>query len=335
MARATSPLTSIVRRLTAAGYDRAFVRSVLPDWWEDEIAAHPTGLEEAVGRFSAALGVVPASLRAGERAAFAADVEPRFKLRKGVQENDLQPLRMTATQALRLACIATPAGPLPAADPAALRQHVLAAGHACVTLGALLDLCWDASIPVLHLGQKVGPKKMDGMTARFGDRYGIVLCANLKHPSRLAFVLAHELGHVLLGHLPHDGVLVDTEGVGSDSDSEEAQANDFAWTLLTGSPDFKAGIFPKAKADQVVRDARSKGEAACVAPGVVASSHGYAYPKLWGAVTAALNLLESELDGVEQVRHAAEQHLDLDRLSDDAADYLARIVGLSQPDGVA
>ena len=335
MARAVSPLASVVRRLTAAGYDRAFVKSVLPDWWEDEIAEHPTGLEEAVGRFSTALGVLPASLRTGERATFATDVEPRFKLRKGVQSDDLQPLRMTATQALRLACIATPTGPFPAADPVALRQHILAAGHTCVTLAALLDVCWGAGIPVLHIGQKVGPKKMDGMTARFGDRYGIVLCANLKHPSRLAFVLAHELGHVLLGHLPHDGVLVDTEGVGTDSDGEEVQANDFAWTLLTGSPEFKAGIFPRAKAEQITREARSKGDAARVAPGAVAASHGYAYPKLWGAVTAALNVLEPGQDGIDQVRHAAEQHLDVDRMSDDTAEYLARLVGLSLPDGVA
>lgn len=62
----------------------------------------------------------------------------------------------------------------------------------------------------------------DAFTIREGGRY--VVCYRVGgNPARLNFTLAHELGHIVLGH----------EGEG---DAEEAEADHFAMHLLTPRP---------------------------------------------------------------------------------------------------
>lgn len=329
-----NPFSPVLRRVTAAGFKRAFVeRDVLPPWWEDEIAAHPTGLEEGVGILAVRLGLVPASLREGTAAAFAADAEPKFKTRADVETSHLEPLRHVATYALRLACAATPPGEPLAADLAVLRRQILSGGEPCVSLGALLRTCWEGGIPVLHLGQSVGGKKMDGMAARFGDRAGIALCANHKSPARLLFILAHELGHVLLGHLPEDSVLIDGADVVStqDADTEEAEADAFAWTLLAGRADYGFYTHPKWNAPTIAQAAEGCGQRDGISPGVLAANHGYRYPERWGAAGKAIKILEPDADALEAVRAAAADGLDLSALPEESADYLARLAGLPTP----
>ena len=326
-----NPFLPVLRRAKAAGFAQAFVKqAVLPPWWDNAIAAHPTGLEEGVGILAVRLGLVPASLREGEAAEFAVDAEPKFKTRAGVEHGDLEPLRHVATYALRLACAATsPGAPLPT-DPQALRRQILSDGELCVSLDALLRTCWSAGIPVLHIGQRVGGKKMDGMAARFGARSGIALCANHTRPARLLFILAHELGHVLLGHLPEDSVLIDGEHVvaTSGTDTEEAEADAFAWTLLTGRSDYSFYTHPRWKAPAIVEAATQCGKRDGVSPGVLAANHAYRFPTLWGVVNRALCSLEPDADAIDAVRAAAARSLDLDALPEEAADYLGRLAGL-------
>lgn len=59
----------------------------------------------------------------------------------------------------------------------------------------------------------------DGMTVRYGGNY-LILYREGGNARRLTFTLAHELGHVLLGHM------------GEESEIEEREANAFAASLL-------------------------------------------------------------------------------------------------------
>ena len=53
-----SALQSLYARLEQAGLDRKFIReTLLPDWWDDAIAEHPTGYAEARLRIARALGL--------------------------------------------------------------------------------------------------------------------------------------------------------------------------------------------------------------------------------------------------------------------------------------
>lgn len=80
----------------------------------------------------------------------------------------------------------------------------------------------------------------EGMTLRFGGKY-LILYREGEHPRRLNFTLAHELGHVLLGH------------VGEQMRAEEAEANAFAASLLCPAAavyylSHRDGGFPTAEA---------------------------------------------------------------------------------------
>jgi len=77
----------------------------------------------------------------------------------------------------------------------------------------------------------------------------IVLRRKAKYAAGLLFILAHELGHLALCHIPDDGLLLDEHVDEASQDDEEKQANAFALELLTGRASCRitpAGRWPNA-----------------------------------------------------------------------------------------
>jgi hypothetical protein len=332
----SAPLKRVLRRAKKAGFESSFVRQALPPWWDDEAAVHPSGLEEAIGYLAARLGIAPASLRAGDQAEFVAPrVAPRFKTKANVEQSDVLPVERVAVRALRMAVRATPAHQFPSLSALELRSVLLAGDPAWVTFERLLDWCWDTGIAVLHLSAKVATgKKMDGLAARYAaakpggtDRYGIVLCGNYKAPSRLLFHLAHEVAHVLLGHLPEDGVIVDQAVESKLDDEQEREADEFAWTLLSGNPKFEPYSHPRWNGPQLARHVELESQQLRISPGTLALSHGYRWA-MWGAAQKALAQFEGDQDAPLMLRNMLAQRLDWSALSDDDADYLRVLAGL-------
>ena len=333
-----APFTRVLRRVKGAGFQLPFIRQALPRWWDDAAAEHPSGLEEGIGYLASRLGLAPASLRDGERAEFVTTIEPRFKARTDVAREVLLPAEHVAIHALRLAARATPqADPVPRLHALELRRVLLEGGRPWVTFDRLLDWCWANGIPVLHLGAKVGKKKMDALAARFsrlafadGDRYGIVLCCNYKAPSRLLFHLAHEVAHVLLGHLPKDGVIIDEAVESRLDDQQEREADDYAWTLLSGAEDFEPYGNSRWNGLQLASAADEQSQRLRIAPGTLALAYGYEHSH-WGAAHAALARLEAGQDAPQMMRNVLARRLDWSALAADDADYLRTLTGLNDP----
>jgi len=337
--RPGKPFADVLRRAREAGYKKAFVENVvLPEWWEHQIAANPAGREEGIGYLALRLGLSPASLREGERATHIPLGEAKYKTREGVTTSDLEPAKAVAAWALRLACGAMPVPLHAVPDAPTLRAHLLSAGAPWVDFPRLLDACWAQGIPVLPIEDPGGGKKMDGMAARFGGRFGVALCGRYRSPSRQAFILAHELGHVACGHLPADGVLVVDEGIaeralgGADGnvrdEIEEPEANGYARDLLM--PEFTIYLHPGYSAHKLASWAKEKAPALHIAPGVMVNNYGHVHKK-WGVAGAALSDVEGGHNALALMRQALEERLDWDRLSDDEADYLRRLTGLEEP----
>ncbi|MFN9957066.1 MAG: ImmA/IrrE family metallo-endopeptidase, partial [bacterium] len=78
-------------------------------------------------------------------------------------------------------------------------------------------------------------KKFAGLIQWHSTCPVIILSSKYQQSARLAFDLAHELGHLALAHL-NNGVLVD-EDITFDNDCEEEEANQFATELLLGDCD--------------------------------------------------------------------------------------------------
>lgn len=177
------------------------------------------------------------------------------------------------------------------ADPLGLRSEVLDT-YGEVTPGALLRWTWDAGVVVVPLK---GSGSFVALVWLVEGRPVVVL----KEPRQLGvywlFDLAHELGHLALGHVV-DHAIVDLSAPWQqqDVDEQEQEANDYALTLLLGGyrallEDVRrrtAGDYMKFKF--AVRDVATQ---AGVSPGLLGLAAAHEMPDVgepkdtWGSAT--------------------------------------------------
>jgi len=258
----------------------------------------------------------------------------KFKKRSDVSEDDLALARVLATRAAQLAASAVSipavAFPVNASD---IRQQILGDDAPWVGLDELLRYCWSIGLPVLHLDHfPKNAKRPDGFAARVNGRPVIVLCRHAKYSAWLLFILAHELGHLALGHVPDEGTLID-QGLDEDSvDVEEQQANAFAIELLTGHRIRRiiaADRWPNAEG--LARLAQELGRQAMIDPGHVVLNYAHSMEGSFFPVSnAALKLLEPNADAVAKVRTKMAENLDWSRLPEDSSEFLMGVTQQSQ-----
>jgi hypothetical protein len=169
---------------------------------------------------------------------------------------------------------------------------------------------------------------MDGLASMQNSHYGIVLSKNARHSAWLLFILAHELGHILRGHISQDGVVVDQEVDRTNvTDEEERAANAFALELLSGNPTLE--VIPvgyKVSAHSLARAALDAGTHEQIDPGHLVLNCAYQMGgKTFAIANAALNLLEPQADAVGVVRSTMLGHLDKTKLPVDTYEFVLRI----------
>ena len=291
-----NPMKPLLRRLAAAGYKTAFVRrKVLPEWWEDDIAQNPAGYQQAVTLLSRNLSLDARSLQEeGGEIRRRALKHPKYKLKPTDTPEQVQAAACIAFRAAQLACRAMPEPPAnPAASAIEIRSALLGNGPACIGFEALLDYCWRSGIPVLHVSAfPAGAHRPDALAAMVDGRHAIVLCKQTRYPAWLLFHLAHELGHIALGHLQGGDILVDEE-VKGDTDAEEAEANTFAVELLTGHKT-RSYNYGSVNAAQLANIVQAVGCDTEVSPGFIALGHARATGN-WATANAALRIIRTRL----------------------------------------
>jgi hypothetical protein len=194
-----------------------------------------------------------------------------------------------------------------------------------ITLPQLLRTAWLAGIPVLPLcNLPAGAKKPDALTTMIGDRPVIVVLSGRKSPSWLAFIIAHELGHVFRRHIQPGHTLVDEKIDAASSDAEEREANAYGLQLITGHGSLKlvsSGNAPTIAG--LVAAAESFGRAHRMAPGVAALNYGFANDR-WPVAVGAVSVLEKGEDATAQLRAAMMEHLKEDDFSGEAWAWVKR-----------
>ncbi|MFB6349930.1 ImmA/IrrE family metallo-endopeptidase [Moraxella sp. ZJ142] len=227
----------IYKKLIALGFSKNQIKKQLPDWWCDEIATTPAGLQQAelitARTFGLEFSSLHDSLQDDSLPKFRVS-QHQFKHSKNLQKDRLQPAVATAMFAadITLSAFDQPVGNLPK-TAMQVRQTVLT-NHQWVDFYALADFCWSVGIPVIHLANLPTPK-MDGLAFIKQNRPVIVLTKKNKHGA-LVFDLAHELGHILLGHVQEKQIILDKKIDKTDDSDLEQQADAFALELLTGDP---------------------------------------------------------------------------------------------------
>jgi hypothetical protein len=324
-------MRNLYRRLSSVGLTRAFVRkTALPSWWDDEIALNPAGYAQALLLLSRHLGLELRSLQEDSVSIRLKNFGVcKYKMRADVTEDELALARVLATGAAQFATEAMPMPsrllPIRAGE---IRQQILDRGVPWVGLDTLIEYCWSIGIPVLHLDHfPTNTRRPDGFAARVQGRPAIVLCRKTRFSAWLLFILAHELGHIALCHIPDGGTLLDEHVDQASQDDEEKQANAFALELLTGKANcrfFPCGRWPNAH--ELAQDACQIGRQQMIDPGHIVLNYAHAMGNSFFAVgNAALKLLEPHADAVGLVRAKMAKYLDWSRLPEDSSEFLMRV----------
>ncbi|MEM1202845.1 MAG: ImmA/IrrE family metallo-endopeptidase [Acidobacteriota bacterium] len=292
---------------------------VLPDWWTDELADVAANRALAEGYIAKQLGFRLRELRdAGTDLTFPAMADVRFKRYKNQVDDRV---KVSALLAQRVARVV--AGHLKSRIPEFLpagageiRKNVLQKSKA-VDLGSLLGECWRRGIIVLHLAEAPKrAKRFDGMACFVEGRPVIVLASNRDSPPWLAFHLAHELGHIMLGHVgPEQPYLVDDKlDNATGSNAQEREADRFACEVLTGFESKRIGNL-KQNGPRLATTAAMSGPREGIDPGVFALIYAKSNDR-WGVAQKALSFLSLDRGGRAQVNQVLSAKLDLEDLSE-------------------
>ena len=200
-------------------------------------------------------------------------------------------------------------------------------GERKVNLTSLLDYCWSKAIAVGYFQQF--PKKTEkfaGLIQWHSNSPVIILSSQYKQSARLAFDLAHELGHLVLGHLK-SGVLVDENIELNSQDEEESQANDFASTLLMGESDNCLGDQKFHNHHQVLNQAKLEFKKnPTVDITAIILNYAWHNNNNWGLANKALLKLTPHDDGDKIINEYLAKQLDWDKFNDETYQYLERVL---------
>jgi transcriptional regulator with XRE-family HTH domain len=305
---------------------RRGVKSEAPKETLQKIAAKvdPRRLSEALAR---GFAWDPEALLTGVPENPELDFEVAFKARSPEKARQSPLLRLARTlseicaEASKMAINGLPA------DPAVIRKQVIDE-QGELTLAALSEWAWRKGTVVIPMS---GPE-FSAAAWHVGERPMVVLKAKQEYSAHWLFELAHEIGHLALGHASGNDWVVDIDQpqLVVSVDAQEQEANDFALSLLV--PDWElllTEIKSGSGASTQEQKHRFKGEVERLstehglAPGLLGFIAAYGLPEVaesgdrWGSAT---NLAKEEKPARPIVRAAFERHISLGEMSElDAA----------------
>ena len=327
-------------RLSLAGFDRQFVREhVLPDWWDDSLASNPANRAIAELSIARMLGFDVSALRnPTEPLTLPLPQATRLKHARGANLAKIAPTMRVAERVVRNLTSSLGAQSAFTGRQAAgkIRETILSVAPV-VDLGSLLDFAWQAGVVVLRLAHRpAGTGRLHGVAMFCGHLPAIVLTENRDAPPWQAFRLAHELGHIFLGHVrTGEAPILDLNldfGVPEEvsGDQEEVDANRFACEVLTGSPElpFRPAIDRGAVA--LASWARDHGARNRIDPGALLLMHARAATRQghdrYAATDTALKNLKLDTGAFDAIDRRLAARLSSDR--SETADQAAALAGV-------
>jgi Zn-dependent peptidase ImmA (M78 family) len=325
----------LCQSLSELGFKRGYLNgTVLPSWWEPGVVRTRNGFLETAMLIHRRTGLPLAPLFAGRAEPASAPSNVRFKKSKGITEDAVRTAHLIARQVAETVAAHTRL-PFKVKLPSAAELHSLLKDRgrqSWVALDDLLDYCREIGIPVVHTSEfPSGVRKPDGMAVCTQDgRPVIVLCKASQRPAWMVFILAHELGHIALGHVPEGGAVVDGNLESASGEEEERQANEFASVLLTGKPDLGLSSHGPINASSLARSAQTFAHRYRISPGVAALNWGFNTGN-WPVANGAVKIIEGNLNALEMIQRSTASCLDWDSVSVDTAEWLESMAGIRQP----
>lgn len=325
--------------LRTNGYSRAFVEKFLPEWWDNSLLKTSSGALQFALIIKQRLGLEVIFSEEGTLRLAEEPFTVRFKHRKNTHQDELSVVKNLGKAAASIANhIAPEYSELPN-TPSGLRSYILQkTNHTNINLDNLLDVCWSHGIPVLFLDSlPKGAKRMTGMIINHNEQPSIMLGFRHKHKARQLFVLAHEMAHLILGHVTNEMLLIDEdldseiETLNNETttsiDDEEIQADRFALDLIRGEHKLS---FEHIKLDQPTELAifamRESEKFGIDAGHIIAS---YAFESMdWPTANTAMNFFEDSGDAINYIKHVFSEKALLENVSEEAQSYLNILQGI-------
>jgi hypothetical protein len=322
---------SLRQELRQAGFASSAIDAVWPGWWSKEAETSFSAMAELRFTVARRLGLSPKSLFDGP---------PRFVWQDAAKFKNLG--TTTQDEATLLTSFGAAVGRYTLAalpdqdqfrqvDALELRQAILSSSP-FVGLSELLAFCWGIGIPVVQLHIfPLDRKKMHALTARLVDRFAILVGRESSFPAQIAYFIAHEIGHIMLGHIERGGAILEFGDPikANHPDDEEAAADRYALELLTGDPDGEVvANISRFTATQLAVAASNASTMVKVDPGILALCLAHATGR-WRQGYGALRLISPESVNVgELLNQLAVTQLDLDLLTLDGQDYLQEVLNV-------
>ena len=325
---------SLRSRLREAGLTSRAVDAVWPTWWSADAEGSVSATAELRYTLARRLGLPPQSLF---------EDQPKFVWRSDAKFKNLGELSDLEARVLASFCVgvgrhvvaALPSTgatrELPLLPPARDLRGILLQDVPAIDLRSLLVLCWGLQLSVIQL--RLFPLKRKGLhavTTRSGKRFAIMIGQESRFRAQVCFWIAHELGHIALGHIGDSCALLDVEDPTEHSgDEEEFAADSYALELLTGSPDPRVEVSSATyTASQLANAVRAAAQEHGIDPSVLALCAAHRDHR-WSEAFGALKILGDEDDVPVRVNELAVTQIDLDSLSPDNREFLRTVMGLS------
>ncbi|MFN7942433.1 MAG: hypothetical protein U0X73_12615 [Thermoanaerobaculia bacterium] len=306
-------ISALMRRLSRAGFKKEFVRpALLPEWWDESSADEPGLLQDVELRVARFLGAPLATIR-DPSSPLTPPTYPRAQLRRvrDIERDRLAPALHTAIRvaAAVVRCLKPQATgvSIPPDDGLAWRSQIARIGPALELKDIVTDL-WARGIPVVPLEVLPAPS-FQGIACFVEGRPVVGVAHRNDEPGRLAYLVAHEAGHIAARDCAPEQPVIDEEEEIADDADIEARADRFATRLVAGGdavPDVKGGGY-KELAQQASDLERSVG--------VDASAVIFAWARQTGdfaKATMAVRALYRGSGGRRQLREIFDRHVDLD-----------------------
>lgn len=227
-----------MNRLSRAGFKGDFVRpAILPEWWENNCAQDPSLIQEIEIRIARFLGL-PLSVVKDADSKLVPSNFPAAQLR-GVRVTDHERLGPAIHAAMRIAAAvvrslrnSVPDPIVPPSDGLIWRAQIERNASPVTLHDMALDL-WKRGIPVIPLEVLPAPS-FQGIACIAEGRPCILVGHKHDEPGRVAFLIAHETGHVAAGDCTPDQLILDEDVEVENGEGIEGRTERYAIHTLAG-----------------------------------------------------------------------------------------------------
>lgn len=323
-------LSAVMQQLKDQKYDPKFLRSVVPSWWTREVEIDSGAVAHLKLILARTLGLDTKALLQSNKVLPVAPSGMQFKRSIDLQTTEL-PGPNLAYYSRLVKVIASgmePSLDIPS-DAHAINEQILAeSGDPHVSLENIVNYCWSRNIGVVHVDNiPMARKGLDALVYRYDGRFVIIVARKMgqEGAARALFIIAHELGHIAMGHVEENCALIDDAA--SDADRQKANepaADAFASMVISGGRYNKKWAGRAKSPDLLAERALEYSDAAGIDPGHLLLRHAWESGQN-GSPQKALGLIPClDCDVHNFVNRIARERIQADPIDKDSRALLDR-----------